>query len=173
MAGRYPENGIVLLPDEFTWPLGVTWNPNAENYNANYFNKKVWAMMEANGAVFLTAAGQLEGATFWGTLEKNRNTLGSYWINEKFQDEKGNWFIYQVNFGADAGIQTPTKGGALPPSYGASVRLVKDTTPSGVNKVTGDKADDCQKTVKRLINGNIVIESNGILYNTVGQKISK
>jgi hypothetical protein len=173
LAARYPENGIVLLPDEFTWPLGVTWNPNAENYNENYFNKKVWAMMEANGAVFLTAAGQLEGATLWGILENNRNTLGSYWINEKFQDEKGNWFIYQVNFGADAGIQTPSKASALPPSYGASVRLVKDTTPSGVNNVTGDKADDCQKTVKRLINGNIVIESNGILYNTVGQKISK
>lgn len=172
LVGHYPENGMVLLPDNFNMPFGIMMDYTAQNYYVNYFSKKDWAKMEANGAVFLTAGGQLVKQEVSGWMENNRNTVGSYWVNKTYVDEKEGLKVYQVIFSDDTGIQTPAKSNAIPSLFGASIRLVKDVTPTGINSVkTGDA--NRTKTVKRLENGRIVIDSNGNTYNIAGQKIKQ
>lgn len=172
LYGRYPENGMVLLPDEFEMPSGLSLNCNAQNYYINYFSKEDWAQMEANGAVFLTAAGRLSKQSIDGWMENNRNTIGSYWVNKTFVDQDKQLRVFQLCFSDDVGIQTPSSTNAMLSLDGGSIRLVKDVTPSGINNATVDKANR-NKTVKRLVNGRIVIESNGVTYNIAGQKINQ
>ena len=76
-------NGLILLPDGWTCPSGVTFKSgfNAETYYSPYaieeyqtFNASDWAKLEASGAVFLPAAG--------GRFDDNINELqevGGYW----------------------------------------------------------------------------------------------
>ena len=76
-------NGLILLPDNWTCPSGVTFKSgfNDENYYSPYaieeyqtFNASDWAKLEASGAVFLPAAG--------GRFDDNINELqevGGYW----------------------------------------------------------------------------------------------
>ena len=172
LNGRYPENGMVLLPDEFTMPDGLTLDCDAQSYDVNYFSKDDWTLMEANGAVFLTAGGRLEEQNVYGLMENNRNTVGSYWVNKTFVDDDENLCVYQLLFSDDAGIQTPTKGSAVSARCGASVRLVIETVPTGINNIIADDANS-PKTVKRLENSRIVIENNGVTYNVAGQKIEQ
>lgn len=88
LVGHYPENGMVLLPNNFNMPFGIMMDYTAQNYYVNYFSKKDWEKMEANGAVFLTAGGQLDKQDVWGWMENNRNTVGSYWVNKTYVDKK-------------------------------------------------------------------------------------
>ncbi|MBO7125788.1 MAG: hypothetical protein J6V74_08115, partial [Bacteroidales bacterium] len=57
-------NGLVLLPDSWTLPNGVTFTSGVANdYGSDYYktvnnySAEEWSKMEANGAVFLPAAG--------------------------------------------------------------------------------------------------------------------
>ena len=57
-------NGLILLPDDWTCPSGVTFKSGFHNdygteYYAEYqtFSSSEWSMLEASGAVFLPAAG--------------------------------------------------------------------------------------------------------------------
>ncbi len=153
-------------------PFGIMMDYTAQNYYVNYFSKKDWAKMEANGAVFLTAGGQLVKQEVSGWMENNRNRVGSYWVNKTYVDEKEGLKVYQVIFSDDTGIQTPAKSNAIPSLFGASIRLVKDVTPTGINSVKAGDANRT-KTVKRLENGRIVIDSNGNTYIIAGQKIKQ
>lgn len=172
LYGHYPENGMLLLPDEFNIPFGVTINFDAQNYYVNYFTKEDWAKMEANGALFLTAGGRLDKQNIDGWMENNRSTVGSYWVNQTFITDKEELYVFQLTFSDDVGIQTPAQRNAMPSLCGAAVRLVKDVTPTGITNVTADSAHSA-KTIKRLKNGRIVIESNGATYNVAGQKLEQ
>ena len=62
-------NGLILLPDNWTSPAGVTFksgfhNSNGAEYYADYqtFNAADWSKFEAAGAVFLPAAGNRDGS---------------------------------------------------------------------------------------------------------------
>ena len=63
--------GLVLLPDDWTLPTGVTFSSETSN---NTYSADDWAKMEANGAVFLPAAGYRSG-----TDMKNVGGHGGYW----------------------------------------------------------------------------------------------
>ena len=70
-------NGTILLPDNWTLPAGASFtasttqgledaggyysNPNSDNFSHNTYTTAEWAVMEANGAVFLPAAGSRNG----------------------------------------------------------------------------------------------------------------
>ena len=57
-AGRVDTiNGLILLPDHWHLPAGLTFTPSIVHYTDNIYTKEQWAQMEANGAVFLPAAG--------------------------------------------------------------------------------------------------------------------
>ena len=66
-------NGLILLPDEWTLPEGLNFTSGNSNW-VNVYNAEQWAQMEANGAVFLPAAG-----VRYGTGINNVGVQGIYW----------------------------------------------------------------------------------------------
>lgn len=53
------KHGVILFPDAYTHPNGVTPIPNTDggSYSSKNYDATAWAKMEAAGAVFLPAAG--------------------------------------------------------------------------------------------------------------------
>ena len=66
-------NGMILLPDAWTLPEGLGFTSGNTDW-ANDYSTVQWAQMEANGAVFLPAAGYRNGASV-----HNVGSSGSYW----------------------------------------------------------------------------------------------
>ena len=56
-------NGVMLFPDNYTWPAEVAYYPSSINVGTAAFNsghqwtEAEWSLIEKNGAVFLPAAG--------------------------------------------------------------------------------------------------------------------
>ena len=72
--------GLILLPDSWTLPAGCTFTPGYSNdqssWDPNHYTVAQWAMMEAEGAVFLPAAGYRAGSKVdVGYIGKS----GHYW----------------------------------------------------------------------------------------------
>lgn len=121
-------NGLVVLPDNWILPDGCTFNcglgagDGMEYYaQKNYYSKEDWAKMEANGALFLPAAGGYHGdyreVTYAGEV-------GRYWtINCVTTDGFDTWCAYAMYF--DSVDMYPYDMNS-PRFYGRSVRLVKD-----------------------------------------------
>ncbi|MGN0029200.1 MAG: fimbrillin family protein [Marinilabiliaceae bacterium] len=72
-------NGLVILPDVFIMPDGVSFAPNnAETtFQTNEYNADAWAKMENAGAVFLPAAGEFVSGTDCCQVK------GKYWSTTK------------------------------------------------------------------------------------------
>ena len=67
--------GLILLPDNWTLPEGLTFTSEANgDYAQNTFSTADWTKMEANGAVFLPAAGGRGGTDVY-----NVGSYGYYW----------------------------------------------------------------------------------------------
>ena len=119
-------NGLILLPDSWTCPSGVTFKAGFHsNFGADYyatyqsFTADQWSKLESAGAVFLPAVGVRNSLT----VDVMQN-FGNYWSStENFSNYA--YCLYFVSNEADV----------LDISYnhGISVRLVKDvewgTTP--------------------------------------------
>ena len=70
------KHGLILLPDNFILPEGVSWSTQDEDWTTNVYNADNWVLMENSGAVFLPAAGyRYDGYT--GTYEVESH--GRYW----------------------------------------------------------------------------------------------
>ena len=111
-------NGLILLPDGWTCPSGVTFKSgfhedDGEEYYAEYqtFSSSDWSKLEASGAVFLPAVGGRYGSGvyavqyggyYWSATEYNLNSAGFLGFNSCGAG-MGNYILY----------------------YGRSVRLVK------------------------------------------------
>jgi len=68
-------NGIILLPDDWTTSIYTLNNTNGGNYGSNTITADDWAnTLEANGAVFLPAAGGRNE-----TSVSNVGSTGNYW----------------------------------------------------------------------------------------------
>lgn len=112
-------NGLILLPDNWTCPAGITFKSGFHsNYGVNYyaayqtFTVAEWSKLESAGAVFLPAAGFR-----WGIDMIFVQYRGRYWsatVNDSL------YAIY-LRFDSDAAYT-----GSDYRSYGRSVRLVKD-----------------------------------------------
>ncbi|MBO5405507.1 MAG: hypothetical protein J6A13_05890 [Paludibacteraceae bacterium] len=112
-------NGLILLPDNWTCPAGVTFKSgfhsnHGVDYYADYqtFTAAEWSKLEAEGAVFLPAAGYRSGS-----LVDRVPYSGGYWS----ATENGSSNAFCLNFGSD---RASMGGSGL--SRGQSVRLVKD-----------------------------------------------
>ena len=112
-------NGLILLPDNWVCPAGVTFNSgfhssNGVDYYAAYqtFTDDQWSKLEAAGAVFLPAAGGRGGSDVDAVQYD-----GYYWSASEFKSN----YVYFLYFCSDEA------GMARNFSYhGLSVRLVKD-----------------------------------------------
>ncbi|MGN1247159.1 MAG: hypothetical protein ACI4UO_01075, partial [Paludibacteraceae bacterium] len=56
-AGTTYANGLILLPDSWTCPDGITFTTAMGSYDNNTFTLKQWQKLESAGAVFLPASG--------------------------------------------------------------------------------------------------------------------
>lgn len=95
--------GLVILPDNFVLPNGITFNtlkkyeegdPGTDFDDFNYFpyvndfNSTDWNNLENNGAIFLPAAGRIIEGKFYPSE-------GSYWSSSSYEvDEYDMFFEY-------------------------------------------------------------------------------
>ena len=112
-------NGLILLPDNWTCPAGVTFKSGFhENYGADYFadyqtfTASEWSKIEAAGAVFLPAAGRRYGSAV-GVLQ----CQGFYWSASEYNNDDAYFFYFDS---PEANLYFNDR------FLGFSVRLVKD-----------------------------------------------
>lgn len=129
-------NGIILLPDNWTTPLGVDFvastsqglywdgvlyhNDNDNNFSHNTYTPEQWSEMEQSGAVFLPASGNRYGASAGGF-----GYHGNYWSST------GDYGTSAHNIYLSTSIFDPNSMDMR--ILGQSVRLVKEAsadTPS-------------------------------------------
>ena len=112
-------NGLVLLPDNWTCPAGVTFKSGfASKYSvqayANYqtFTLSDWQKLEAAGAVFLPASGFRNGSNVYYV-----QNCGLYWSATPYDSDSAyEFYFYSYN----------TYYGRNFRYYGQAVRLVQD-----------------------------------------------
>jgi len=66
--------GLILLPDEWTAPDGISFTPARNGFNTNAYTMEQWERLEAAGAIFLPAAGFRQYTFF-----NYENQYGVYW----------------------------------------------------------------------------------------------
>ena len=71
-------NGLVLFPDDYDFEDNLVCNENRLGYSSNAISLGLWQQMEAEGAVFLPAAGYREG-----TLTYQVDGTGYYWSSSR------------------------------------------------------------------------------------------
>ena len=113
-------SGLILLPDNWICPSGLTFKSGFINNNYDYvsdyanfqtFTADQWSIMEKAGAVFLPAAGYREGTSV--TLVR---LCGSYWASTTHEN-----LSHVLDFQPDQAQVTHHAA-----FIGSSVRLVKD-----------------------------------------------
>ena len=104
--------GMVVLPDDWTLPDGLTFNSGRPNgFASNQYSLNDWNRMEAAGAVFLPAAGWRSPTTLHDV-----GANGSYWASTKYDAEYAEREIFKADL---------SQSGNNYRSYGFSVRLVR------------------------------------------------
>ena len=123
-------NGTIILPDNWTCPAGITFNPsttkgltdqsgsyyynsNGDNFSHNTFTSSQWQQLEQAGAVFLPAAGAR-----YGTSVGDVRSYGYYWSSTV----DGTDYAYYVYFSSS--YVNPQSD--YDRSIGRAVRLVQD-----------------------------------------------
>ena len=85
------KNGVIILPDECTLPDDLTFTSGASQW-ANAYNIEEWTVMEANGAIFLPAAGY--------RVQNTVNGYGNgavYWLSTSYTDIAAWCGFFQAN----------------------------------------------------------------------------
>ena len=106
--------GVVLLPDDWVLPSGVTFTFGYGNgYNTNTYTADQWQAMESAGAVFLPTAGEREGSSY-------NADWGRYW-SSSYDSDSNEAFVLDMDFSVDHVQRT-----SFFRHFAFSVRLVKD-----------------------------------------------
>lgn len=112
--------GLIILPDDWICPDDLTFSPgHASGFEANFYTYSEWAQMEAEGAVFLPAAGYRDGAVVW-----NVGSYGNYWSSSSPNSNSAyNLAFFNIY---NYGISELVTNDNFYRYYGFSVRLVSD-----------------------------------------------
>ena len=120
-AGTEYVNGLVLLPDNWQCPDGVSFlsgfaSENSADAYGDYqtFDLATWQVLEHSGAVFLPATGFR-----YGSIVGNAGIIGSYWSGSSYSTTGAYYIDIQSNSVDWYGRQR---------CYGHAVRLVQDYT---------------------------------------------
>ena len=146
-------NGLVLLPDDWTCPAGVTFKSGFSNTHsvqayADYqtFTLADWQQLEAAGAVFLPASGFRDGS-FVSYVQSS----GYYWSATPDGSDKA----YYMFFISDSYVSYNYSRNR---NYGLAVRLVKDYSNVSTDAATPSAANTA--IVRKVLrNGQILIRS--------------
>ena len=116
-------NGLVLFPDSYNFADGLVCNQTDLGYegqeNSNKLSLSLWQQMEAEGTVFLPAAGYREGA-----VTNQVNSAGYYWSSSKIGE-----YARALRF--DNGNIVLDNSPAV--YYGYSIRLCSDISAAPSN----------------------------------------
>ena len=130
-------HGMVILPDNWTLPAGLSFVPGMDSTMDNYshgstYTYSEWSLMEAAGAIFLPAAGfrvGLTGDTYHYPDEKvmvdGWNIGGDYWSSSHY-DTPANGFEQRYAYYMFFNARRHKAKGNMHRSFGFSVRPVKD-----------------------------------------------
>lgn len=114
------KHGIILFPDDFSAPTlhtGSSWSTinGASSWNqGTVITLSDWLLLEANGAVFLPAA----GIRTYNNVS-NVNGIGSYWSSSCYNAQAPYRLLFQST-------TIETKNKAMNKNEGSAVRLVHD-----------------------------------------------
>ncbi len=103
--------GMILLPDNWTTPSGITFKNGMNGFDSNTYTTSDWAKMEANGAVFLPATGYRNGSDVVSV-----GSNGFYWAPSAYFSNYANYLYFRSDY---ADMSTTIR------NYGLSVRLVR------------------------------------------------
>ena len=113
--------GVVLFPDSYTHPAGVTAPASINTENVNFTNSwsgDDWTKMETAGCVFLPAGGYRRN----GNIVNSAGTGGYYWASTPTGDS--NYYsVYKVFYNTSKVTTSNTNANRY---TGYSVRLVHD-----------------------------------------------
>ena len=176
--------GLVVLPDGWTTPQGVTFTPStehglkyykdgyykADNYDFsthNVYTFADWLKMEAAGAVFLPAAGYRTHVA----VDNSPAYIGYYW-SSSIKETHGIINFYHVEFwlapySEDAYFRTRITEQSCRDGY--SVRLVKNYSNVSTDISHPSAAETATPARKVLRNGQILILRNGVYYDLHGR----
>lgn len=114
--------GLILLPDEWTMPEGLSFTAGFQSQSSNVFDKQQWSQFDTAGAVFLPAAGWRTDNEFGGMGECIDYQTSSYLT--VYEDVHA-YGAYTMEFEFENSHWSMLDGGYY--RYGAfAVRLVKD-----------------------------------------------
>ncbi len=108
--------GILILPDNWELPVGITFNAGWSVWDNNVYSLDQWAQMENAGAIFLPAAGRRNSLNRIEVYRVQEN--GYYWSSTNFLDDSARALAFES--GEIDPIAQPTR------YYGCSVRLAKN-----------------------------------------------
>ena len=112
--------GLVLLPDNWVLPAGISFTPVANtSFNINTYTAEQWETMEAAGAVFLPAAGVRNGNNV-----VNVGASGGYWSCYGYNNGTSSRYLL-LNTANSIYNYVMLSSSDL--YYGRSVRLVRST----------------------------------------------
>ena len=107
------QNGLMLLPDHFECPSGVSITHSVNSYTTNQYTESQWNQLEVAGAVFLPAAGKRTEKT----VSDNGNA-GYYWLD----GGTGTYDGYILKFDTSTGVHSNVQ---MDMCTGCAVRLVQ------------------------------------------------
>ena len=105
--------GIVVLPDDWTTPSGLSFS-GTTNYSQNTYDNAAWSRMEEAGAIFLPAAGRRTGKQMF-----NFGNDCDYWSSSP----NGSTKAYNVDLTYGKSLLPQDNS---PRKHGFAVRLIKD-----------------------------------------------
>ncbi len=120
--GTQYANGLIILPDDWTCPAGITFKSgfagtNSDQAYADYqtFALAQWQQLENAGAVFLPASGYRSGSKMCDV-----QGIGGYWSATAFDNSN---YAFNLSFYSHRASASWSYGDLY---YGQAVRLVKD-----------------------------------------------
>ena len=157
-------NGVILLPDDFTLPADLSFTSGVHSdYSWGYFRQvneyslEQWMRMEANGAVFLPAAGDR-----LGTVVGDVGSRGRYWAATPFNTSGAYYLEIESN-------RVFTYNSYC--YYGFSVRLVRQADDTnGIEEISIQPS--AISSQKILLDGALyILRPDGTIFSTQGAKV--
>jgi len=151
--------GVVVLPDNWTLPEGLTFNPGGGAYAKNNYTLSEWNRMEAAGAIFLPAAGYRTGTSFYNPYA-GIGIAGLYWSSTQIWGA----MAYQMVI---PGYGCNYSSGCFGNRYlGSSVRLIKtEKTDVSTVEVSEIQASTAEGGGNVLGYGSDTIMARGVCWS--------
>ena len=155
------QKGLVILPDNWDFSQTILKLEPQAGEDDIIINARKWDQWwEMAGAVFLPCAGMRMGIGIYAV-----NSYGFYWSSSAANETQA----YSVRLRYPEGSDMFN----LERSKGASVRLVQDVTeaPEAIDNTPFPSGEGRGEAHKRIVNGQLLIERNGRMYNAQGTQV--